>query len=102
MATDAAGLVRLGSLGEVVPLAAEASPAATPGRSSGPVASARLGGPFSAADGGWLGLAGLILVSAISLVVTVARRRRAHRRLAAVVAAAGLADRSVVHPFGHA
>jgi hypothetical protein len=85
-ATDPAGLVRLGSLGEAVPLAAAVAPSATPGPSHGAVASAGLGDPPPGLHGGWLGAAGLILASLGSLLVTVARRRRAVVRLRTAVA----------------
>jgi hypothetical protein len=99
VATDPAGLVRLGSLGEMVPLAAEAGLAATPRGSPSTRASAGLGGPLGGLDGGWLGLVGVIVASAISLIVTVERRRRARRRLATVVAAR-LSE--LRRPFGRA
>jgi hypothetical protein len=79
--TDPAGLVRLGSLGEAVPLAAEVAPSATPGPSGGSVAEAGLGDPMPGPDGGWLGALGLLVASFGSLLATVARRRRAHLRL---------------------
>jgi len=86
VATDPAGLVRLGSLGETVPLAAEVAPSATAGPSPGAVAAAGLGDPLRGLDGGWLGAIGLIVASLGSLLVTVARRRRAHLRLRMAVA----------------
>jgi hypothetical protein len=85
-ATDPAGLVRLGSLGESVPLAAavDSSGAARP--SFGPVSAAGLADPLGGLDGGRLGLVGLALASVGSLLVTVARRRRADLGLRRAVA----------------
>jgi hypothetical protein len=85
VATDPAGLVRLGSLGETVPIAAGERPSASV-RAPQPVESAGLADPLPSLDGGWLGALGLVLASAASLFVTAFRRRRAHRRLAEVVA----------------
>src|SRR3990172_9427794 len=77
-ATDPAGLVRLGSLGETVPLMAGAEGSASADPSDGPLDEARLSDPFGELDGGWLGLAGVAVASLGSLLVTIARRRRAH------------------------
>jgi hypothetical protein len=85
-ATDPAGLVRLGSLGESVPLAAAVDPSAAAGPSLGPVSAAGLGDPLGGVDGGRLGLVGLALASVGSLLVTLARRRRADLGLRRVVA----------------
>jgi len=87
VASDPSGLVRLGSLGEMVPLAAAATSLPSPEPSAGAVASAGLARPFEGLSGGALGALGLLLVSACSLIVTVVRRRRDRRRLATVVAA---------------
>ncbi len=96
VATDPAGLVRLGSLGETVPLAAGAGPEATPLPSGAAVAAAGMAGPFGGLDGGWLGLIGVVLASMGSLALTIARRRRVHLGLRRVVAArlAGLGSTS--------
>lgn len=85
-ATDPAGLVRLGSLGEAVPIAAGLRPAASAAPLPRPVSSAGVAEPLSGPDGGWFGAAGLALVSALSLLATAVRRRRAHVRLAGVIA----------------
>ncbi|HEX9550178.1 MAG TPA: OB-fold nucleic acid binding domain-containing protein, partial [Candidatus Limnocylindrales bacterium] len=84
-ATDPAGLVRLGSLGETVPLAPVA-PSQLPEPSGGPVAAAGLGDPFRAIEGGWLGLAGVVVASIGSLILTFARRRRLQLNLRRSVA----------------
>jgi hypothetical protein len=86
VATDPAGLVRLGSLGEIVPLAAGAAPSTMPGPAKAPVAAAGLADPLHGIDGGWLGLVGVVVASLGSLLVTIARRRRAHLVLRRVVA----------------
>ncbi|HET9436394.1 MAG TPA: hypothetical protein VFO50_06010 [Candidatus Limnocylindrales bacterium] len=85
VATDPAGLVRLGTLGEAVPLAALRAPSPSPTASARPV-SAGLAGPFEGIAGGWVGLAGVLLLAGASLLVTALRRRRAHVRLARVMA----------------
>jgi hypothetical protein len=85
VASDPAALVRLGTLGEAVPLAAERTPSPSPTASTRPV-SAGLAGPFEGIGGGWVGLAGILLLSGGSLLVTALRRRRAHVRLARVMA----------------
>jgi hypothetical protein len=82
---DPAGLVRLGDLGEVVPLGASATPAAADAPNRVGASTADLGPTFGALPG-LPGLLGLVLVSAASLAVTLARRRHAHRRLVAIVA----------------
>jgi len=87
VATDPAGLVRLGSLGETVPIAAAILPAPTVGSSPQSVSSAGVAAPLPGLDGGWFGAAGLVLVPALSLLVSAVRRRRAHERLAGVIAA---------------
>ena len=83
---DPAGLVRLGDLGEVVPIGALVSPAPA----SSPVAvtstAAGLAGPLAGFDG-LPGLMSLAMISIASLGFTLARRRQAHRRL--VTAAVG-------------
>ena len=91
---DPAGLVRLGALGEAVPIAAIApglSNVADPleGAPSGGTvnASAGMDDPLRGFAGGWAGAVSLLLVGAASLAATLARRRRAHRRLVAVLAA---------------
>ncbi|MBF8289956.1 MAG: hypothetical protein HW391_924 [Chloroflexi bacterium] len=86
IATDPAGLVRLGSLGETVPIAAGASASGAPSPTSRAVAVAGLGGPLDGPIGGWLGMSGLLVASAVSLFVAALRRRRVHLRLARVVA----------------
>jgi hypothetical protein len=87
VATDPAGLVRLGSLGEIVPLAAGAAPSTTPVPARAPVAVAGLTDPLHGIDGGWLGLIGVVVASLGSLLVTIARRRRAYLVLRRIVAA---------------
>lgn len=87
VASDPGGLVRLGSLGEAIPLAVDAPPSATAGGAVNPVVSAGLADPIPELDGSWFGAAGLVLVSACSLLVTAVRRRRARLRLVSVVAA---------------
>jgi hypothetical protein len=86
---DPAGLVRLGALGEAVPVAPGAAPGAassfTPTATPQALASAGLDDPFAELDGGWLGVAGLGLASGGSLLLTALRRRRADRRLASMV-----------------
>lgn len=79
---DPAGIVRLGALGEVVPIAATRAvdPSAVPVAPAG-LATASFTGPLASFGGGWLGAVGFISLSAASLVGTMARRRRAQRRL---------------------
>jgi hypothetical protein len=84
--TDPAGIVRLGSLGEAVPIAAATRPSAKPDSSSLPVVTAGVGGGLGGPDPGSFGALGLVLVTACSLVATSVRRRRARRHLAARVA----------------
>ena len=82
---DPAGLVRLGDLGEIVPIAATATSAPVdPGPPVG-ATSAGLGGTLGVGE--LPGFLGLLLISMTSLGLTIARRRHAHRRLVAVVAA---------------
>jgi hypothetical protein len=99
MASDPSGLVRLGSLGETVPLAAAATSVPSPEPAAGAVASAGLASPFEGLSGGALGGLGLLLASACSVIVTVVRRRRDRRRLATAVASR-LAE--LRHPSGSA
>jgi hypothetical protein len=80
--TDPAGIVRLGDLGEVIPIGAVVSPAAATG--GGPSTAAALQG--ITAPSGLPGILGLLVISALSISLTVARRRQARRRLVAVVA----------------
>lgn len=87
VAGDPAGLVRLGSLGESVPLAASRTPAPEQSASPAPVLAAGLGDPFGALQGGWLGVGGLALLSSMSLLAAAVRHRRRHRRLGGAVAA---------------
>jgi uncharacterized protein YdeI (BOF family) len=96
LATDPAGLVRLGSLGESVPLAAVVAPSGAAGPTFGPLSAAGMTDPLGDVDGGRLGLVGLALASLGSLLVTVARRRRADLGLRRVVATriTGLRERS--------
>jgi hypothetical protein len=98
---DPAGLVRLGDLGEVVPLGASATLAATDAPSGLGATTAGLGPSFGDLPG-LPGLLGLMLVSAGSLALTIARRRKAHRRLVAVVAGrvAGLRAASMAGKIG--
>ena len=89
--TNPAGLVRLGALGEAVPIAATAPlppEAGTQGKADadGTPTAAGLGDPFRSLGGTWPGILGLIVVSAASLAMTIARRQRAHRRLIAAIA----------------
>ena len=99
-ATDPAGLVRLGSLGETVPLMAGAEASASADPSDGPLDEARLSDPFGELDGGWLGLAGVAVASLGSLLVTIARRRRAHLGLRRIMVSrlAGLRSASASAP----
>ncbi|TAJ99741.1 MAG: hypothetical protein EPO36_11860 [Chloroflexota bacterium] len=87
VASDPVGLVRLGSLGESVPLAAATEPSPDPEASGGPVAAAGLGNPLRDLDGGWLGLLGVVIASFGSLILTIARRRRGNLGLRRLVAA---------------
>ncbi len=82
---DPAGLVRLGDLGEVVPLGVSATFTATDAPRGVAATTADLGQSFGG-PAGLPGLLGLMLVSVGSLALTIARRRQAHRRLVAVVA----------------
>jgi hypothetical protein len=89
--SNPAGLVRLGALGEAVPIAATAPlppEAGTQGNAdaAGTPTAAGLGDPFRSLGGSWPGILGLIVVSAASLAMTIARRQRAHRRLIAAIA----------------
>ena len=81
---DPAGLVRLGSLGEVVPLGATTSdPQPTAPGGGVQTASAGLADPLNGLEEGALGLVG---ASAASLLVALLRRRRERGRLVAIVA----------------
>jgi LPXTG-motif cell wall-anchored protein len=82
---DPDGLVRLGGLGEIVPIAATSGlgPSAAPG--SVPGSSAAPGQPTGTAGDGWPLVIGLIVASVAALGTTLVRRRRANRRLAEVV-----------------
>ena len=82
---DPAGLVRLGDLGEVVPIEALVSPAPTGAVAPVSSTTAGLAGPL-VGFGGTPGLLSLVMVSIASLGLTLARRRQAHRRLIAAVA----------------
>jgi hypothetical protein len=86
VASDPAGLVRLGSLGEAVPIAAEARPSSTVNATLGPLDSAGMANAIGGPEAGWFGLVGLVFAAASSLFVTALRRRRAHRRLVVGVA----------------
>jgi hypothetical protein len=104
---DPAGIVRLGALGEAIPIAATsaAEPAATPVAPSGVAAASFSGpiGPFGWLGAGWLGASGVLALSATSLIVTLVRRRRARQRLIRTLAAriAGLSiDQRSVKPRG--
>ena len=81
---DPAGLVRLGDLGEVVPIAATATIAPGSDPAGHASTTAGLGGSLGIGPG-LPGLVGLLLVSMASLGLTFARRRQAHRRLVAVI-----------------
>ena len=83
--TDPAGLVRLGDLGEVVPISASVGVSPDPSTTREATTTAGLGGSLGAL-GGMPGVFSLLLVSGASLGLTFARRRQAHRRLVAVVA----------------
>jgi hypothetical protein len=81
---DPAGVVRLGSLGEIVPIAAvlTAAPAADPGSmGQSMTASPPMGGSLSA----WLLGTGALAAGGVSLAAAILRRRRARRRLVAAV-----------------
>jgi hypothetical protein len=86
VASDPAGLVRLGSLGEAVPIVAEARPAATVNAALRPLDSAGLANAIEGPEAGWFGVVGLVFAAASSLFVTALRRRQAHRRLVIGVA----------------
>lgn len=89
--TDPAGLVRLGALGESIPIAATGAAATVPTdpkRPTGrPMSAASLASPFGDLPGGWLGMGGVLGLSMVSLVVTALRRRRTRERLVSVVTA---------------
>jgi hypothetical protein len=81
VASDPAGLVRLGSLGEAVPLAADVRPSPSASSAFRPLASAGLADPIRGVEAGWLGVVGLVLLSSSSFFLKAVRRRRAHRLL---------------------
>ncbi|MEO7664963.1 MAG: OB-fold nucleic acid binding domain-containing protein, partial [Candidatus Limnocylindrales bacterium] len=107
--TDPAGLVRLGALGETIPLGTSATDGVSGRRTGEPGANATqasLAGPFDDGPAGWLGIGGILALSVTSLLVTFLRRRSGRRRVLAVARAriAGLrrAAEPAPPPFGSA
>ncbi|MBI3746833.1 MAG: lamin tail domain-containing protein [Chloroflexi bacterium] len=81
---DPAGLVRLGDLGEVVPISATLSGPPNANVATHGSTTAGLAGGMEVQPG-VSGMVGLLVLASASLGLTVARRRAAHRRLIAVV-----------------
>lgn len=83
---DPAGLVRLGDLGEAVPIAATLGAGPTVGPAGAGPGSADLGGSLGAVTG-LPGMLGLLVLTGASLGLTITRRRQAQRRLVTLIAA---------------